>query len=95
LYRPTSAGLAFLTATLVLCSHDENFAWLNREDKGTAVHIGNPKTKEYQIVRTSLLPGILKTIRENKSVKLPLMLSEVSDVAFKDDTLERRVGLFR
>ncbi|CAK7263506.1 phenylalanine--tRNA ligase subunit beta [Sporothrix epigloea] len=76
---------------LILCSHDENFAWLNRKDDGTtAIKLANPKTAEYQVVRTSLLPGLLKTIRENKSVALPLMISEVSDVAFKDDTMERR-----
>ncbi|CAK7240151.1 MAG: phenylalanine--tRNA ligase subunit beta [Sporothrix thermara] len=76
---------------LILCSHDENFGWLNRKDDGTtAIKLANPKTAEYQVVRTSLLPGLLKTIRENKSVALPLMISEVSDVAFKDDTVERR-----
>jgi phenylalanyl-tRNA synthetase beta chain len=38
---------------LVLCSHDENFAYLNRKDDGkTAVKLDNPKTAEYQIVRT-------------------------------------------
>ncbi|KIH88092.1 phenylalanyl-tRNA synthetase beta chain [Sporothrix brasiliensis 5110] len=75
---------------LILCSHDENFGWLNRKDDGsTAIKLANPKTTEYQVVRTSLLPGLLKTIRENKSVALPLMISEVSDVAFKDDSVER------
>ncbi|TLS23965.1 hypothetical protein PpBr36_08266 [Pyricularia pennisetigena] len=76
---------------LVLCSHDENFAWLNRVDDGkTAVRIANPKSAEYQVVRTSLLPGLLKTVRENKSVKLPLMIMETSDVVVKDDALERK-----
>jgi phenylalanyl-tRNA synthetase beta chain len=77
---------------LVLCSHDENFAWLNRVDDGnTAVKLANPKTAEYQVVRTSLLPGLLKTIRENKSVRLPLMVTEVGDIVKKDTSLERQV----
>lgn len=76
---------------LILCSHDENFAWLNRKDDGTtAVRLANPKTAEYQVVRTSLLPGLLKTIRENKKHSLPLKVFEVSDVAFKDLSLERK-----
>ena len=76
---------------LILCSHDENFAWLNRKDDGTtAIRLANPKTAEYQIVRTSLLPGILKTIRENKKHALPLKVFECSDVAFKDPTAERK-----
>jgi phenylalanyl-tRNA synthetase beta chain len=76
---------------LILCSHDENFGWLNRKDDGTtAVKLANPKTAEYQIVRTSLLPGLLKTIRENKSQSLPIKIFEVSDVAFKEPLLERK-----
>ncbi|KAI1654279.1 phenylalanyl-tRNA synthetase beta chain [Daldinia decipiens] len=76
---------------LILCSHDENFAWLNRKDDGTkAVRLANPKTAEYQIVRTSLLPGLLKTIRENKGVALPLRIFETSDVVFKDPSAERK-----
>lgn len=76
---------------LILCSHDENFAWLNRVDDGkTAVKLENPKTAEYQVVRTSLLPGLLKTIRENKKHSVPIKVFEVSDVAFKDESLERK-----
>ncbi|RYC56163.1 hypothetical protein CHU98_g10051 [Xylaria longipes] len=76
---------------LILCSHDENFAWLNRQDDGTtAVKLANPKTVEYQVVRTSLLPGLLKTVRDNKSVRLPLKIFETSDIVLKDDSLERR-----
>lgn len=75
---------------LILCSHDENFAWLNRKDNGEAIKLANPKTAEYQIVRTSLLPGLLKTIRENKQHSLPIKVFEVSEVAFKDETLERK-----
>lgn len=76
---------------LILCSHAENFEYLNRVDDGqTAVRLANPKTAEYQIVRTSLLPGLLKTFRENRHHKLPMKIFEVSDVAFKDMSLERK-----
>ncbi|KAF8458392.1 hypothetical protein BGX38DRAFT_1153599 [Terfezia claveryi] len=76
---------------LILCSHDENFAWLNRKDDGkSAVKLANPKTAEYQVVRTSLLPGLLKTIRENRKHALPLKVFECSDVAFKDESQERK-----
>ncbi|KAK7206536.1 Phenylalanyl-tRNA synthetase beta subunit [Myxozyma melibiosi] len=76
---------------LILCSHDENFKFLRRKDDGnTAVKLANPKTLEYQVVRTSLLPGMLKTIRENRKHSLPVKIFEVSDVAFKDESLERK-----
>ncbi|KAF1986707.1 beta subunit of phenylalanyl-tRNA synthetase [Aulographum hederae CBS 113979] len=76
---------------LILCSHDENFAWLNRKDDGkTAVRLQNPKSAEYQVVRTSLLPGLLKTLRENKHRPVPMKIFEVADVVFKDESLERK-----
>ncbi|KNC95982.1 phenylalanine-tRNA ligase, beta subunit [Spizellomyces punctatus DAOM BR117] len=71
-----------------LCSHDENFAWLNKEDKGEAVKLSNPKTVEYEVVRTSLLPGMLKTINANQHYPRPFKIFEVSDVVFKDDRSE-------
>ncbi|KAL6713366.1 phenylalanine--tRNA ligase subunit beta [Lecanora helva] len=76
---------------LILCSHAENFAQLRRTDDGeTAVSLANPKTAEYQVVRTSLLPGLLKTLRENKHHGVPMKIFEVSDVAFKAPHLERK-----
>jgi phenylalanyl-tRNA synthetase beta chain len=76
---------------LILCSHDENFDWLNRKDDGnTAVRLANPKTSEYQVVRTSLLPGLLKTIRENKSHALPMKVFESADIVVKDESKERK-----
>ena len=64
---------------------------MNRKDDGsTAVRIANPKTLEFQVVRTSLLQGLLKTIRENRSHPLPVRVFETSDVVFKDATLERQ-----
>lgn len=63
---------------------------MNRKDDGEAVKIANPKTLEFQIVRTSLIPGLLKTVRENRSHPLPLKIFEASDIAIKDLSLERR-----
>lgn len=64
---------------------------MNKIDDGkTAVKIGNPKTLEFQVVRTSLIPGLLKTIRENRSHSLPIKVFESTDVVFKDLSLERQ-----
>ena len=73
----------------VKCSHEENFEWLNRpDDSSLAVKIANPKTQEFQVVRTSLLPGLLKTIRENRSHALPIRIFETSDIVVKDNSVE-------
>jgi len=64
---------------------------LNKVDDGkTAVKIGNPKTLEFQVVRTSLIPGLLKTIRENRSHPLPIKVFESTDIVLKDISLERQ-----
>lgn len=77
--------------TTIQCSHEENFEWLNRKDDNTlTVKIANPKTLEFQVVRTTLLPGLLKTIRENRSHSLPIQIFETADVVFKDSKLERQ-----
>lgn len=55
---------------LTLSSHDENFAWLKQKDDGTkAVKLENPKTIEYQVVRTTLLPGILKPLKKIENTR--------------------------
>ena len=44
--------------TWALCSRQENFGYLRRQDDGnTAVSIGNPATAEFEVCRTSLLQG--------------------------------------
>ena len=54
------------------------------------MRIANPKTLEFQVVRTSLLQGLLKTVRENRSHPLPIRIFETSDVVFKDPSAERQ-----
>ncbi|OAF66187.1 hypothetical protein A3Q56_06102 [Intoshia linei] len=48
------------------------------------VCILNPKTTECQMVRKSLIPGLLKTLSANQIYILPLKLFEVSDVVLMD-----------
>lgn len=54
--------------TFTLCSTDENYKFLRKENDKKAVVLANPKTMEYQVARTSLLPGMLKTAEANKHV---------------------------
>lgn len=41
-----------------------------------------------QVVRTTLLPGLLKTVSSNKKMPLPHKLFEISDVVLRNDTTE-------
>lgn len=75
--------------TFTLCARDDVGAKMNKKIEDIpAVHIGNPKTAEFQIARTILLPGLLKTLAANKKMPLPLKLFEISDVVVKDSTAE-------
>ncbi|CAO2830187.1 unnamed protein product [Amaranthus hypochondriacus] len=72
--------------TWILCSYKENFSMLNRkDDKSTAVIIGNPRSADFEVVRSSLMPGILKTVGHNKDHRKPIKIFEVGDVAVLDD----------
>jgi phenylalanyl-tRNA synthetase beta subunit len=83
--------ISYFTSFGLQCSHEENFEFLHHDDHGaTAVKVANPKTLEFQVVRTSLIPGLLKTIRENRSHALPVKIFETSDVVFKDPSRERQ-----
>lgn len=75
--------------TFSLCSRDDVSTKLGRSiEQVPAVHISNPKTLEFQVARTCLLSGILKTVTANKRMPLPLKLFEISDVVLIDETAE-------
>jgi len=69
-----------------LCSIAENFTNLRRP-VGPAVSLANPANVEYEVVRTTLLPGALKTLAHNKSIshKDGVRLFEISDVVVPAD----------
>lgn len=68
-----------------LCSIRDNFTALRR-NISAAVSLSNPANVEYQVVRTTLLPGLLKTLQHNKSASFAsgFKLFEISDVVLPD-----------
>lgn len=67
-----------------LCSEDELKLVLGKTKIDNLVRIQNPKTIEFQVARTCLLPGLLKTLNANKKMPLPMKLFEISDVVLAD-----------
>ncbi|XP_070609392.1 phenylalanine--tRNA ligase beta subunit isoform X2 [Erythrolamprus reginae] len=90
LLRQDLAAAGFTEAlTFALCSQEDVASKLGIDISATkAVHIANPKTAEFQVARTTLLPGLLKTITANKKMPLPLKLFEISDIVVKDSTMD-------
>ena len=77
--------------TWVLCSHADNFENVQTKDDGlTAAIVANPAASDFQVVRSSLLPGVLRTLGHNKDAPLPVRLFELGDVVRLDAT--RDVG---
>ncbi|XP_062203989.1 phenylalanine--tRNA ligase beta subunit, cytoplasmic-like isoform X2 [Phragmites australis] len=77
--------------TFILCSHEENFDMLNRtDDRSKAVIIANPRTSEFEVVRTSLMSCLLKTLKHNIDHPRPIKIFEIGDVVTLDSS--RDVG---
>ncbi|CAN0102048.1 unnamed protein product [Discosporangium mesarthrocarpum] len=57
-----------------------------RREVEPCVHLLNPANVEYEVVRTSLLPGALKTAQFNRAIPIKdgVRLFEISDVVVKD-----------
>ncbi|KAL4559270.1 hypothetical protein LXL04_031407 [Taraxacum kok-saghyz] len=82
--------------TWILCSYKENFQMLNRkDDKSTAVIIGNPRSADFEVVRSSLMPGILKTVAHNKDHPKPIKIFEVGDISVLDESKDVRARNYR
>ncbi|CAL4902922.1 unnamed protein product [Urochloa decumbens] len=77
--------------TFILSSHEENFDMLKRtDDKSKAIIIANPRTSEFEVVRTSLMSCLLKTLKHNIDHPRPIKIFEVGDVVTLDPS--RDVG---
>ncbi len=63
------------TLTFALCSKEDIGEKLRKPLPISAVTIDNPKSSEFQVVRTTLLPGLLKTPASNRKMRLPLKVN--------------------
>nr|CAG4643836.1 EOG090X03QT [Lepidurus arcticus] len=72
--------------TFALCSREDIGQKLRKPLPLDAVHVSNPKTLEFQVGRTTLLPGLLKTVAANRNRPLPIKVFEISDVLLQDST---------
>ncbi|KAL0709574.1 hypothetical protein Bca4012_016552 [Brassica carinata] len=72
--------------TYILCSHKENISLLNREDDNSACIVSNPRSADFEVVRTRLMHGLLKTVGSNKDHPKPIKIFEIGDVSLLDET---------
>jgi phenylalanyl-tRNA synthetase beta chain len=79
--------------TFSLCATKDCYELLGLPRMGDCVVLKNAKTIDYEIVRTKLLPGLLrvtKNVLEHPGTKgaIPLRLFEISDVVLLDSTTD-------
>lgn len=69
----------------MLCSWRENFDMLNHQDgKSEAVVVGNPLSSDFEIVRTRLMPGVLKAGAHNQHHPKPIKIFELGGIMLLD-----------
>lgn len=59
------------------------------------VIVSDPKTREFECVRPSLIPGLLKTLASNQAEQTPIKLFEVGDCVVKSDQTTNCARQFR
>ena len=75
--------------TMALLSHKDMFTNLLHEEKDDkTAQILYSKSKEFEYIRSSLIPGILKSIEGNKANQLPFKIFEISDVVICEENNE-------
>ena len=75
--------------TMALLSHKDMFTNLLHEEKDDkTAQILYSQSKEFEYIRSSLIPGILKSIEGNKANQLPFKIFEISDVVICDENNE-------
>lgn len=71
--------------TFGLVSKDENYTNFRKKfNEDEAITLANPATIEFQQVRTSLLPGLMMTLKSNQKEPKPQRIFEISDTAVID-----------
>lgn len=90
--RSLLIGLSFNEVmTLSLSNSLDQFNKLGYKDEGiNHISIKNPRTEDFSILRVSLLPSLLATLRNNKHRDLPQRIFEISDVVLGESAVNRR-----
>ncbi len=92
LSRRLMIGLGYQEViNFTLTNETEHYQYM-RTTGTPLVKLLNPVSSEYTILRESLLPGLVRTLRTNKHEKLPQRVFEVGDVICSDSGSETGVG---
>ena len=74
--------------TMSLLSEKDLYTNMLKKPDDTSAKIFYSSCKEFEYMRNSLIPGILKTVEANKANQLPYRIFEISDVVLVDKNNE-------
>ena len=93
--RQIMIGLGFNeVTTFTISNHIDEFEKLGLE-KTKSVEIKNPIGEEYSILRISLIPSLLKILRENRHHSLPQQIFELGIVTDKNYKNQHHLGFLK
>jgi phenylalanyl-tRNA synthetase beta chain len=87
--RQVMLGLGFTEImSLPLTTEDQQFERLRLTTPDRYPQVSNPKLKEYHVLRTHLMGGLLEALHENRRRPMPLRMFEMDNIADLDDAAE-------
>ncbi len=87
--RQILLGLGFTEImNLPLSTEEQQFERLRISTPERYPQISNPKLKDYRVLRTHLMGGLLEALRENRRRPMPLCLFEMDNVTRLEETAE-------
>ncbi len=88
--RATMLGLGFTEVMNFTLSNEETEYWRMNVEPHPHITLRNPVSRDYSILRTWLLPGLLRNLSDNKGSLYPQKLFEVGDVIHPDEGLPEK-----
>jgi len=93
--RDIMTGLGFIEVLNYIMTNREILFKLSLIPEEPVVEVENPKTLAYVILRSTLIPGLLAFLHQNKHVAYPHKIFEVGDVVKVDYSAENRTRQYK
>eukprot|EP01127_Copromyxa_protea_P001282 TRINITY_DN11313_c0_g1_i1.p1 TRINITY_DN11313_c0_g1~~TRINITY_DN11313_c0_g1_i1.p1 ORF type:complete len:605 (+),score=156.66 TRINITY_DN11313_c0_g1_i1:45-1859(+) len=74
--------------TFSLCSRADNYDKLLKPFDDQGVLVSNACGEDFQMLRTSLYSGLLKTVHHSQNIPLPINLFEISDICLRSNDVD-------
>jgi phenylalanyl-tRNA synthetase beta chain len=90
--RTIMIGAGYLEVlNFILTNSKRQYIFMKQDfEEDDHIQIANPVSKQYNTIRTNILPKLMETIRYNRSEEKPIRIFEVGDVILLDEDEETK-----